>query len=240
MTGKRNWLGMLVMILAFGMAIAGCDTGTGSSSSSDNGSGNGDNNVEDTGTVRIIANKNTEYGVSFHLTTSDVFSSPISFKEGNNTLTSKDLIAGQTYTFTVPVTAKCISFNGGARAITVVKGKTTTVTYDTVITIENPDEEGPPVDNNTGTVRIIANKSTEYGVSFHLTTSDVFSSPISFKEGNNTLTSKDLIAGQTYTFTVPVTAKCISFNAGARAITIAGGKTTTVTYDTVITIGNPE
>jgi hypothetical protein len=135
MTEKRNWLGVLVTVLALGMMVVGCDTGTGS----DNGNGNGNGNVEDTGTVRIIANKSTEFGVSFHLTTSDVFSSPIPFKEGNNTLTSKDLIAGQTYTFTVPVTAKCISFNGGARAITVVKGKTTTVTYDTVITIGNPE-----------------------------------------------------------------------------------------------------
>jgi fibronectin type 3 domain-containing protein len=38
MANKRFWLGMLVMMLAFGMTVVGCDTGNGNGSGNDNGS----------------------------------------------------------------------------------------------------------------------------------------------------------------------------------------------------------
>jgi predicted small secreted protein len=140
MKNLTKLLGIFAIGAVISFALAGCDNGTTGDGEDDGGGGNtGGNTGGDTGTVKIICTSGGD--VSFHLTTSDVFSSPVAFTESGNSLTTRSLSSGQTYTFTVPITVKCISFNGGSRSMTVAKGKTTTVMYggSSGITIGEPE-----------------------------------------------------------------------------------------------------
>ena len=59
MANKRIWLGILVMVLVFGMAVVGCDNGSTNGSGSGNGSGNGTGGTDGKVTISLLAGSGT-------------------------------------------------------------------------------------------------------------------------------------------------------------------------------------